>query len=940
MRTYIILYCLSCKVPYIYFILFLLCVAFFPTTQSLAQDKISPLLEWTTWEQVQDPILIARRITSPPIIDGIPNEEVWLNAVWSDGFMDMVDASKPWLSTEVALLYDDVMLYVAVRMQEPYLEARITERDGQVYRDQDFEIFVAGNDNYWELEINPYGTIYDVFWIWDDALSKKKGHDPKYWDVKQSNVLPLSGIGEHKHPRGQRQGFIDENMQGLLSAVSLQGTLNDNSDKDKGWSVELAIPWNILSMVADGKSIPPQEGEIWRMNLSRFVNRNVKGEALPMLRPAGWTLTRHGVFDSHIPERFAPILFTEMSPDAAILRAYLNKHLAAETRAQLGEKAEDFITTHADFVAQVVSEAPWKNKLKADLIKNYLLPYTVTRETLEPWTIALRKELFTGIQQLPQANDMRAVALYIRQWVAQQAVPGQSHPWSMGPLTLMKAGAGRCEELGILYVCAARAVGLPARIVYTPMWRTVDGNHLWVEFWNGQKWEALSIEQIDSKPNEGWFYPLLQKGAIVLSRGFGEAPAQLEQDESLIHSEANSFSINRTAAYLPTGTARIMVQDAKGQAISAIVKAHIFNSGRPRAVLSEQGNDVQFTLGTGSYLFTVVPLKDKDDVSIKTQQKESKSFLPYMFVLQLKKDEKIQHIVNVNMPQSRSLSVLEKRGYTKLNVSIQQVTVSLAQRPLPADVDGLKFTDSLYANVTTLQAERQAASKAFNVLYDDAIEKNKKLFVLYVQNGRVSIEPFSHWRLPMSELLEQTIVLNNIESTITALSQRLDNLFAQGKIEITGFFNIEGLLRTRPKLTNTQKALLSVAALRTSGIVARLAPQGANIYTSPFVWAEYFNGTQWKPFIFGNKDKQISSIVQAYYAQWQTFLLQEKGVKAVDYGRKWSICSLTSQGNFGVASVYFDTKGSIMYVPQGEYFLVKGQRDNDGWSTWTVEPLE
>ena len=96
---------------------------------------------------------------------------------------------------------------------------------------------------------------------------------------------------------------------GLRTAVRVQGTLNDPSDIDRGWTVELAFPWKGMAVLAGSRPVPPRDGDIWRMDLSRFERLEycgVKAEPHP-----GWALNRHGVYDSHIPERFSFIRFSD-----------------------------------------------------------------------------------------------------------------------------------------------------------------------------------------------------------------------------------------------------------------------------------------------------------------------------------------------------------------------------------------------------------------------------------------------------------------------------------------------------------------------------------------------------------------------------------------------------------------------------------------------------
>ena len=59
--------------------------------------------------------------------------------------------------------------------------------------------------------------------------------------------------------------------------------------------------------LADGRALPPLNGDEWRMDFSRF---NTYKEAAPAADSGGWVLSRHGIWDSHIPECFPSIRFS------------------------------------------------------------------------------------------------------------------------------------------------------------------------------------------------------------------------------------------------------------------------------------------------------------------------------------------------------------------------------------------------------------------------------------------------------------------------------------------------------------------------------------------------------------------------------------------------------------------------------------------------------
>ena len=67
--------------------------------------------------------------------------------------------------------------------------------------------------------------------------------------------------------------------------VCYHGTLNNSKDKDKGWSVEFAIPFSALSL-GSGKNIP-KEGTLWRINFSRVEWNTMNNEQIPDIYNTG-----------------------------------------------------------------------------------------------------------------------------------------------------------------------------------------------------------------------------------------------------------------------------------------------------------------------------------------------------------------------------------------------------------------------------------------------------------------------------------------------------------------------------------------------------------------------------------------------------------------------------------------------------------------------------
>ena len=256
------------------------------------------------------------RVRAPLLVDGRLDAAAWRLAPRSPRFVDMVSGQPAIFDTRAAAVWDDQNLYVGFWIEEPFVEAHLTERDALIFAENDVEVFIDGGDCYYELELNALGTLYEVFFIWQDAYQRGGKFDTPEFDLVARKALSFGGnfdrTLEHfwrgTHPRGARWAFRDWDFPGLRSAVTIQGRLNDRTAVDQGWQVTLAFPWAGMGWLANGRPLPPADGDIWRLFFGRFERLEVAG-VRPQPQPA-WCWTPHGVLDTHLPERFTRIRFS------------------------------------------------------------------------------------------------------------------------------------------------------------------------------------------------------------------------------------------------------------------------------------------------------------------------------------------------------------------------------------------------------------------------------------------------------------------------------------------------------------------------------------------------------------------------------------------------------------------------------------------------------
>jgi hypothetical protein len=250
-------------------------------------------------------------------VDGLLNEPAWEKAPKSPRFVDMAAGTPGFYDTRMASLWDDDYLYVGFWIEEPFVEAHHTERDAIIFQENDVEVFIDGGDCYYELEINALGTLYEVMFIWRDAYTRGSRFDVPEFDLLERQVFSFGGDYDRQpasfwwgtHPRGPRWAFLDWDFPGLRVATHIDGTLNDSSDIDQGWTVEIAFPWSGMTWLADGRSLPPQDGDTWRIFFGRFEKLMNAGREIEP-HPA-WVLSPHGVYDTHQPACFPYVTFSK-----------------------------------------------------------------------------------------------------------------------------------------------------------------------------------------------------------------------------------------------------------------------------------------------------------------------------------------------------------------------------------------------------------------------------------------------------------------------------------------------------------------------------------------------------------------------------------------------------------------------------------------------------
>lgn len=267
-------------------------------------------------------------------IDGDINDKAWQSAEWITQLVDIEGdiKPKPLYDSRISILWDDDFLYIAAELKEPNLWATMDKQDMYLFHENDFEVFLdpdGDTHHYAEIEINALNTV------WDLLLTKPyrdKGKPIDIWNITD-----------------------------LKKGVKCYGTLNDPSDVDDKWTVELAIPWSVLEEL-NSHDGPPKHGETWKANFSRVqwqldikqnkYHKKVDPKTNKPYPEYNWVWSPQGVIAMHQPETWGILIFADKKSDmiAYIKEAKADEKIKWQLR-QLYYQQRDFYKKHGIYTS-------------------------------------------------------------------------------------------------------------------------------------------------------------------------------------------------------------------------------------------------------------------------------------------------------------------------------------------------------------------------------------------------------------------------------------------------------------------------------------------------------------------------------------------------------------------------------------------------------------
>ena len=607
---------------------------------------------------------------------------------------------------------------------------------------------------------------------------------------------------------------------------------------------------------------------------------------------------------------------------------------------------------------------PWGKDIPEKIFRHFVLPYRVNNENLDTARLFIYRNLKDRVKSL----SLEKAILEVNHWCHEHVTYKGADIRTSAPLATIRTGTGRCGEESTLLVAALRAVGIPARQVYTPRWAHSDDNHAWVEAWANGEWHFLGGCEPSPQLNQGWFAEPARRAMLVHTKAFGA----YDGPEEIIHQKEQYSELNVLERYAETKTIHVSVIDQNKENIeNAQVDFGLYNYAEFFPIASLQTNNrgrCHFTSGLGdliiwaskegrfSYHKISVEKIDTLVVNLSDNQvfdlTQNINLIPPKMKHPLAISGEGKVLCQIRLHQEDSMRMAYEQGFISQKETYLMATelgydktkvwnyIQKSRGNWQALVDYLKQAYHHPKTLTLLGtiAEKDLRDTPTKILLDhltcfnglENMDISDEMVNNYILSPRIKNEIIVAWR---SHFLKEfgAEFIEQCKTDISVLSKWIDDNIELNKekqyydLPITprGVYELK-------KANRESRNVFFVAVCRSFGIPSRLDP--------PTLIPQVFENDKWKDIFFKGEETPQRSVKISfrlptnpgfepeYYLHFTLARINEKGYKTLefDYNQKWN--------NF---------PNPISLYP-GKYVLTTGNRLESGsvLSTQTIFDFE
>lgn len=238
-------------------------------------------------------------------------------------------------------------------------------------------------------------------------------------------------------------------------------------------------------------------------------------------------------------------------------------------------------------------EMTWGASVPEDIFRHFVLPIRVNNEDLD----SARGIFYEELKERVKGLSMYDAVLEVNHWCHEKVIYTPSDIRTSSPLATVRTAYGRCGEESVFTTAALRAVGIPARQVYTPRWAHTDDNHAWVEAWVDGTWYYLGACEPEPKLNVAWFSSTAKRAMLMHTKVFGKYyPIE---NEDIIQEMDCVTEVNVTSNYAPVEKVTVQIRDEYGDIVeNAQVEFKIYNYAEFYSAISKKSDKKGEASGT------------------------------------------------------------------------------------------------------------------------------------------------------------------------------------------------------------------------------------------------------------------------------------------------------------------------------------------------------
>lgn len=264
----------------------------------------------------------------------------------------------------------------------------------------------------------------------------------------------------------------------------------------------------------------------------------------------------------------------------------------------IANQPADFFLEMVDCTLKAREEMPWGKIVPEREFIHFVLPLRVNNENLDSCRTVFYAELKDRVKGL----SMHDAVLEVNHWCHEKVVYMPSDARTSSPLASIKTAYGRCGEESTFTVSALRAVGIPARQVYTPRWAHTDSNHAWVEAWVDGEWRFFGACEPEPVLDLGWFNAPASRAMLMHTKAFG----RYDGPEEVMSQNPVFTEINVIDNYAPTAKAEVVVTDTNGNPLKdATVEFKLYNYAELYSIATkttDENGKASLTAGKGDVI--------------------------------------------------------------------------------------------------------------------------------------------------------------------------------------------------------------------------------------------------------------------------------------------------------------------------------------------------